>query len=566
MSEDVACQNVLPVAATLCLTSKPSLHQIRACKRDIQANPEALNLYKSEWRRAQLMRALDERLIPRVKRSAFPPEAAPHGVAGQPPPSYITAPKARQRPPQAHSISLTSQMVTATSNNSSRIEVKDDSVIGVGRYIPGRPVDFTEHGMNTPQQDYTLLHASNRKTGSCAPYQDWKRTAQGGRRSKSLARVALKEEAGSDGLKGASSQMPPADYQHAADAVFKAAARVPRAPYMIDLGQMGLKPGISTCTSDHNVFASKPATKHRAHSVPSKRTAKELFEASARLAGGNPPVATEEDADAAKEHAVATCTQHLRSTADALRNYNVLHPHHRQPSAISSIATTYARAPKAPHISDSTFASPSERIAANYSLAAWGLSSRTLQKLSPAGIHQSSAPATSHLDIASLSTASKRIPFMPLELFDDEELETKTPQEWVASGGVDGTVKATTSWLNLNIGQHEQRPVRVLSYSSLERTFLVQFEGSGVRKEVKRLHLKFDSEDGAAFDARVAAAKRRRSIAEAELRLRFTVDAMDSEEVRSYSLSLSYLKESYVCYVALNCFALHVLLSPSILV
>lgn len=477
------------------------------------------------------MRALDERLIPRVKRSAFPPEAAPHGVAGQPPPSYITPPKARQRPPQAHSISLSSKMGTATSNNSSRIEAKDDSVIGVGRYIPGRPVDFTEQGMNTPQQDYTLLHALHHKSGSCAPYQDWKSTAQGGRRSKSLARVALKEEASSDGLKLASSQTPSVDYQQAADAVFKSAARVPRAPYIIDLGPMGAKPGVSTCTSDHNVFASKPATKHRAQSVPSKRSPKELFEASARLAAGNSPVATEEDAQAAKERAVATCTQHLRITADALRNYNVLSPHHRQPSAISSIATTYARAPKAPHVTDSNFASPSERIAANYSLNAWGLSSRTLQKLSPAGVHKSSAPIISYLDIASLSTASKRIPFMPLEVFDDEELEAKTPQEWVASGGPDGAVKATTSWLNLNTGQHEHRPVRVLSYSALERTYLVEFEGSGVRKEVKRLHLRFDSEDGAVFDARVAAAKQRRSTAEAELRWRFTVDAMDSEEV-----------------------------------
>lgn len=125
---------------------------------------------------------------------------------------------------------------------------------------------------------------------------------------------------------------------------------------------------------------------------------------------------------------------------------------------------------------------------------------------------------------------------MPLELFDDEELETKTPSEWVASGSADGTVNATTSWLNLNTGQHEQRPVRVLSYSPVERTFAVEFEGSGVRKEVKRLHLKFDAEDGAVFDARVAAAKQRRSVAEAELRWRLAVDAMDAEEVRCWEL------------------------------
>lgn len=496
-----------------------------------QANPEALNLYKAEWRRAQLMRALDERLIPRVKRSAFPPEAAPHGVAGQPPPSYITPPKARQRPPQTHSISISSQTAT-TKKNASRVEVKDDSVIGVGRYIPGRPVDFTEQGMNTPQQDYTLLHATHQKTGSCAPYQDWKSTAQGGRRSKSLARVALKEDSITDAAKAASSQIPSEEYQQAADGVFKAAGRVPRAPYIIDLGAMGAKPGISTCTSDHNVWASKPISKNLNSRSSSKPSPKELFEATARLAAGSQlSPQTEEDAEAAKERAVATCTQHLRSTADALRNYNVLHPHYRQPSAISSIATTYSRAPKAPHVSDAAFASPSERIAANYSLKAWGLSSRTLQKLSASGVHKSSEPFISQLDIASLSTASKRIPFMPLELFDEEELEVKTPQEWLESGGPEGNVMASTTWLNLNTQQYEQRPVRVLSYSPTERTYLVEFEGSGVRKQVKRLHLKFDSEDGDLFDARVAAAKQRRAAAEAELRWRFTVDAMDAEEV-----------------------------------
>ena len=146
---------------------------------------------------------------------------------------------------------------------------------------------------------------------------------------------------------------------------------------------------------------------------------------------------------------------------------------------------------------------------------------------------------------------------MPLELFDDEELESKTPQEWVASGGSDGVVKASTSWLNLNTGQNEQRAVRVLSYSTLERTFLVQFEGSGVRKEVKRLNLRFDSEDGAVFEARVAAAKRHRSIAEAELRWRFTVDAMDSEEVRLFSFrTVLFGPDLYLPCVVLICAAL----------
>jgi hypothetical protein len=378
--------------------------------------------------------------------------------------------------------------------------------------------------MNAAQRDYTLLHAQKRKTGTCAPYGDWRRNSQAGRRSKSLARVALKEEASFDKIKAALRQ--PADHQLASVDIFKSAAWAPCAPFVIDLGAMGGAPGVSSCTSDHNVYASRPGKKHQGSTAPLKKTPKELFEASAALAAGVGKAATLQS----DSQAVATCTHHLRSTADALRNYNVLHPHHRQPSAISSISTTYARAPKAPHNADATIASPSERIASNYSLRAWGLSARTLAALSPAGVRSCGTIDNVGLDVKSLSTASKRVPFMPLELFDDEELEVKPPVQWL-EGSPAGTVRGVTSWLNLNTGQQEHRAVRVLSYSALARTFAVEFEGSGVKKDVKRLNLRFDAENAELFARRVGMAQRRRAEAEAELRWRFTVDAFDAEEV-----------------------------------
>jgi hypothetical protein len=72
----------------------------------------------------------------------------------------------------------------------------------------------------------------------------------------------------------------------------------------------------------------------------------------------------------------------MRAASASLRRYN-LPP---KPSAISSVATTFARKPLAPHKADPRQPTPSERIANNYSPLARGLSPRTVELLAPGGI------------------------------------------------------------------------------------------------------------------------------------------------------------------------------------
>jgi len=57
--------------------------------------------------------------------------------------------------------------------------------------------------------------------------------------------------------------------------------------------------------------------------------------------------------------------------------------------------------------------------------------------------------------------ARKRASFMPLELFDDHELESRTPQEWVALGAESGGPPAASQWNSLRTGVAEQRSVKV---------------------------------------------------------------------------------------------------------
>ncbi len=82
------------------------------------------------------------------------------------------------------------------------------------------------------------------------------------------------------------------------------------------------------------------------------------------------------------ETATAGAMQHLRAASAALRKYAVP----PKPSAISGVATTYARKPRAPYKNDINTPTPSERIANNMSPLARGLSPRTLEILSPGGV------------------------------------------------------------------------------------------------------------------------------------------------------------------------------------
>lgn len=487
----------------------------------MQSDVASLQLYKTEWRRAQQMRATEERLIPAVQRFTFPPEAAPHSVASQPPPSYITPAHVRPPLPRAYGISLDAFEGAAGAEKAS---ADADGTVGVGRYIPGRKIDILETALNKPQEDFTLLHQCNTPSGECAQFCEQHVVGRGGKHGKTVAYTALSSDTQiANGLPRRKSltsgqHADALEARQAAFERFKIMSERPTPPFVMDLGVLGAPADASGCASDHNPYAPQLNKQFLHQRCPDGASPKDIFKASVPR-GSNAIVGG------------GSCARHLRDTSQALRNYNVLHPHHRKPSAISMISTAFARSPKAPHHANKTLASPSERIAANYSQAAWGLSARTLQHLTRAAISKAPAAGACAADVGSLGIADHRLPFMPLELFDDDELETRTPQEWLLSDEPAGKVLGKSHWLNQNTGETELRRVHVQRYDETTRTFEVEFLDSKVKKSVTRLNLTFDAEDGVKFATRVHEAKARRVSAEADLRWRFFIDSSDAEDV-----------------------------------
>lgn len=488
--------------------------------KTVQADAASLQLYKTEHRRVQQMRATEERLIPAVQRFTFPPEAAPHSLASQPPPSYITPVHARSPAPRAYGISLDAFEGPPGPEKAS---VDADGTVGIGRYVPGRTCDMFEKALNRPQEDYTLLNHVNHRSAECAKFAERKFVGRGGKQGKTVAYAALDSDIHiGSGLPHHKSLTPnkhaqALDAQHMAFKRFESVSKRPVPPFVVDLGALGAAPDASGCASDHNPYAPRLNMKH--HNCPDGETPKAIFQASMPSQGYD-------------AIAVSGCgAKHLRDTAQALRNYNVFHPHYRLPSAISMMSTAFARSPKAPYLANQALASPCERIAANYSQAAWGLSARTLQLLSRAAISKPCTPEASAIDVGNLGAADHRLPLMPLELFDDVELEMRTPQEWLSCGNSGEPVMGVTSWLNTNTGETEVRKVCVEGYDEQNQTFHVSFTDSGVKKAVKRLNLRFDAEDASKFTTRVEAARARRASAEADLRWRFFIDSSDAEDV-----------------------------------
>ena len=93
----------------------------------------------------------------------------------------------------------------------------------------------------------------------------------------------------------------------------------------------------------------------------------------------------------------------------------------------------------------------------------------------------------------------------PLELFDDPELETRAPTEWLALGDVGGA--GARSRYFTKHGQFAWKPCLVTSYDEASRTYEIEWrETPGIKKRVRRLNLVFDAEDSDAFRTRLAAA------------------------------------------------------------
>ena len=116
----------------------------------------------------------------------------------------------------------------------------------------------------------------------------------------------------------------------------------------------------------------------------------------------------------------------------------------------------------------------------------------------------------------------------PLELFDDPELETRSPAEWLALGGPGGA-GARSRYFTTH-GPFVWKPCLVSSYDEASRTYEIEWrETPGIKKRVRRLNLVFDAEDSDAFRARLAAAATLREHHEQIERYHALVERMDFE-------------------------------------
>ncbi|PVD29059.1 hypothetical protein C0Q70_11656 [Pomacea canaliculata] len=160
-------------------------------------------------------------------------------------------------------------------------------------------------------------------------------------------------------------------------------------------------------------------------------------------------------------------------------------------------------------------------------------------------------------------------PYLPLHIFDNEEKDCRTPNEWVAMGQTNGTRKPVPGISLLPVISKDKMKdptdlsitydwcdVGVLDYDSLTKQYLVQktnengrvvddgqpIVNGGVRPDgtrvkasgqfwVPRIRLMFRAEDPRIFAERVAEAFESRHVFEAELRYNLYVDCMPMDGV-----------------------------------
>ena len=108
---------------------------------------------------------------------------------------------------------------------------------------------------------------------------------------------------------------------------------------------------------------------------------------------------------------------------------------------------------------------------------------------------------------------------MPLEAFDDEKFETRSPTEWLENTREGKTPYYTNS--GGNGGTWRWRACDIVSYDEISKRYNVVIQGLNPRKKaVKRLDLMFSTEDPKRFQKRVAAAREYRERFKEALRLR----------------------------------------------
>lgn len=127
--------------------------------------------------------------------------------------------------------------------------------------------------------------------------------------------------------------------------------------------------------------------------------------------------------------------------------------------------------------------------------------------------------------------------FFPLELFDDDEYELRTPEEWIAQGQQNGGTKARSLFFVLKDSKYVWRPCIVKDYDLEKNLFLIEWTNEDANfnssnlKYVKRLNLLFDDEDEQVFIQRKRFAQARRAQAERRVRYLMEVDKISDDKV-----------------------------------
>jgi dynein heavy chain len=119
---------------------------------------------------------------------------------------------------------------------------------------------------------------------------------------------------------------------------------------------------------------------------------------------------------------------------------------------------------------------------------------------------------------------------VPLELFDDSEYDTRTPEEWLAVAKATKPGSSLAPAKGLIAGRWV--PCAVTGYSEQTRRFTVVREDTHEQTSLPKVLLLFSAEDPFAFVARVKAALAARAMAEAQLRYQSFVASMPLDDAQ----------------------------------
>ncbi|PNH05107.1 Dynein heavy chain 7, axonemal [Tetrabaena socialis] len=524
-----------------------------------------------------------------VLRTTHPPDLPPQGVAAAPAPSYVM--QAAARPPTGKKSMGPGALARPSPSKSSRssdpipippCSMRPTSALDMGLHARVATAHVANGsataGLDVPPTTISS-HAGNSKAGLRSPSPGARAAAAASAALAAAAAVHADPSAGGPSashLGSSSTKLPriPSPGTYTADgpsgpgpsstaltAAAAASASNRRAGRPFSAAPSDAT-GFIQEVGDEERFAnetSRPISAYPTHSRPANGRAP--AQAAAGRGAGGAGGASSGPASALRpwtskrtglvettsDQATAGAVQHLRAASASLRKYSLPSSN----TAISGVATTYARKPRAPYTSDINTPTPSERIANNMSPLARGLSPRTLEILSPGGISPTALgplphPTWQEVDDAEVhdgvpeadgvhTAARKHMSYMPLELFDNVEYDLHAPEEWVQLGALAGGAPAETVMYNVASDSYLWTECRVVGWDAVERMYIISFNSAantGLKtKKVKRLNLRFKAEDMALFERRVAEAKEAREEAEEQLRLFFYIDSLVSVEV-----------------------------------